>query len=669
MTDGNLSTTTNGVALMGILDGRPGNHVQSLQHLNLKAPRSLSLSEYGPKLKLGALEDRHSLKSVDSGIPTLEIGNPEPVPCSVVHVKRKQSESEIIPERACQSACPLPSYAPPGPTSAEREQSVRKSSTFPRTGYDSVKLYSPTSKTLNRSDNVSVCSVSSLGTELSATLSVSNEDILDLVVTSSSSAIVTLENDDDPQFTDVTLSSIKETRDLRQQDCVDETEEGRKLKILGPFSNFFTRNLLARKQNARLDKQNDLGWKLFGKVPLRENAQKESKKIQKEYEDKAGRPSRPPSPKQNVRKHLDFEPLSTTALILEDRPANLPAKPAEEAQKHRQQYEEMVVQAKKRELKEAQRRKKQLEERCRLEESIGNAVLTWNNEILPNWETMWCSRKVRDLWWQGIPPSVRGKVWSLAIGNELNITHELFDICLARAKERWRCFSTGGSEVENEDAGFSAADREASLELIKLDISRTFPNLCIFQQVQGMSFIAAVLILNLDTADAFIAFSNLLNKPCQMAFFRVDHGLMLTYFAAFEVFFEENLPKLFAHFKKNNLTPDIYLIDWIFTLYSKSLPLDLACRVWDVFCRDGEEFLFRTALGLLKLFEDILTKMDFIHIAQFLTRLPEDLPAEELFASIATVQMQSRNKKWAQVLTALQKDSREMEKGSPSLRH
>jgi len=33
------------------------------------------------------------------------------------------------------------------------------------------------------------------------------------------------------------------------------------------------------------------------------------------------------------------------------------------------------------------------------------------------------SRRVRDLWWQGLPPSVRGKVWSLAVGNELNITH------------------------------------------------------------------------------------------------------------------------------------------------------------------------------------------------------------------------------------------------------
>jgi hypothetical protein len=61
------------------------------------------------------------------------------------------------------------------------------------------------------------------------------------MVTSSSSAIVTLENDDDPQFTDVTLSSIKDTSDSQQQDCVDEPEEGSKLKILGPFSNFFTR--------------------------------------------------------------------------------------------------------------------------------------------------------------------------------------------------------------------------------------------------------------------------------------------------------------------------------------------------------------------------------------------------------------------------------------------
>ena len=32
------------------------------------------------------------------------------------------------------------------------------------------------------------------------------------------------------------------------------------------------------------------------------------------------------------------------------------------------------------------------------------------------------SKKARDMWWHGIPPNVRGKVWQLAFGNDLNIT-------------------------------------------------------------------------------------------------------------------------------------------------------------------------------------------------------------------------------------------------------
>uniref|UniRef100_A0A8K9XL02 TBC1 domain family, member 12b n=1 Tax=Oncorhynchus mykiss TaxID=8022 RepID=A0A8K9XL02_ONCMY len=445
--------------------------------------------------------------------------------------------------------------------------------------------------------------------------------------------------------------------------------------------------------------QNVPGWKLFGKVAARESPPKDSRTIQQEsvpggltsvsapnllsegeYEARAGKAgsggTSPTQPQHGRRKNLDFEPLSTTALILEDRPSNLPAKSVEEAQRHRQEYDEMVAEAKKRELKEAQRKRKEMKERFKQEDSIANAMVVWNHDILPNWDNMRNTRRVRELWWQGLPPNVRGKVWSLAIGNELNITPELYDIFLSRAKERWRSFSETGTEA---DDGASLADRESSLDLIKLDISRTFPPLFIFQKggpyhdllhsvlgaytcyrpdvgyVQGMSFIAAVLILNLEEADAFIAFANLLNKPCQLAFFRVDHDLMLKYFAAFEVFFEENLPRLFNHFQISNLTPDLYLIDWIFTLYSKSLPLDVACRVWDVFCRDGEEFLFRTGLGILRLYEDVLLQMDFIYSAQFLTRLPEDIDSDRLFACIATMPMLNGNKKWSQVSSSKHK--------------
>ena len=39
--------------------------------------------------------------------------------------------------------------------------------------------------------------------------------------------------------------------------------------------------------------------------------------------------------------------------------------------------------------------------------------------------------------------------------------------------------------------------------------------------VQGMSFIAAILLLNLEEADAFIVFANLVNRPLLAAFYRV----------------------------------------------------------------------------------------------------------------------------------------------------
>ncbi|XP_062849534.1 TBC1 domain family member 14-like [Trichomycterus rosablanca] len=592
-------------------------------------------------------EEQYSPGSEDSGIPTLELSASEDAPH--LHIT---AEARAPTHRDAPATLKLETTGGGGASSHR--------------------------------DSTSVCSTSSLSTELSTTLSLGNDDHADFVVTSNSSAVVDFQDFvESPKFSKAPPINDGAFDHLQHPPQRQSEVTPRRAS---PIADFF--NSVFSKKIRDADGQEphaETSWNIFSRASRRD-----TKRAVKENE-KAGGSA---SPRQrSLRRNLEFEPLSTTALILEHRPANLPAKPEEEAQKHQQQYEEMVAQARKRELKEAQRKRKQLEERARLEESIGNAALTWSQEILPDWNSMHCTRRVRDLWWQGIPPSVRGRVWSLAIGNDLNITLELYDICLARAKEKWSTYPSVTTTDSNAgDTGSSCADREASLELIKLDISRTFPNLCIFQQggpyhdvlhsvlgaytcyrpdvgyVQGMSFIAAVLLLNMNTSDAFIAFTNLLNKPCQMAFYRVDHSLMLTYFAAFEVFFEENMPKLFAHFKSNNLTPDIYLIDWIFTLYSKSLPLDVACRVWDVFCRDGEEFLFRTALGILRFYCDVLMKMDFIHMAQFLTRLPEQnsshAQSHTLFSCIGSMSMTCRNRTWTQVLQTLQK---EPEHSSPVL--
>ncbi|XP_030841301.1 TBC1 domain family member 12 isoform X2 [Strongylocentrotus purpuratus] len=310
-------------------------------------------------------------------------------------------------------------------------------------------------------------------------------------------------------------------------------------------------------------------------------------------------------------------------------------------------------------------------QQLKYEDGIKSSLHVWQHEILPKWDEVKKHKKTRDIWWQGVPPSIRGRVWMLAIKNELNITHELFEIFLIRAKDRIRICS----ESESEGIGLEeihAASRENSVDVIKLDVARTFPHLCIFQKggpyfdllhgvlgayacyrpdvgyVQGMSFIAAVFLLYLDVADAFICFANLLNKSCQLAFFRLDQQVMQSYFNSFEEYYQDHLPRLFAHFDELGISPDLYIIDWMYTLYSKSLPLDVACRVWDVFFRDGEELLFRTALGILSLYEDVLLTMDFIQAAQFLTNIPVHIDSDKLFKHIDNIDM--HQKKFGQVL-------------------
>ncbi|XP_033102695.1 TBC1 domain family member 14-like [Anneissia japonica] len=477
----------------------------------------------------------------------------------------------------------------------------------------------------------------------------------------------TIETDSNYQdFVEVSLfgSSPPASPKCNEEEESAYNQQGAKPKKKG-IGNFLTRNLFPRlsggksKKISAPDGNHKEEWTPFGRMQVKDMPDMK----QKGY-------THPPTGSTSWKnRHASLGVASsTTALIFENRPGNLPAKNADEEQRHRYMYDQMVKGAKKKEKELAKQLAKNHVQQAKLDQKVHNSLTVWNKDILPNFESVKHQKKTKELWWNGVPPSVRGKVWIMAVGNDLNITHELFEIFKDRAKDTLKLFKEPDAEKVHK------ASREASMELIKLDVSRTFPHLCIFQKggpyydmlhsilgayacyrpdvgyVQGMSFIAAVFLLNLEPPDAFICFSNLMNKPCQMAFFRLDQTIMQAYFATFEEYFQDNLPHLYDYFEELEVTPDLYIIDWMYTIYSKSLPLDVACRVWDVFFRDGEEFLFRTALGILQLYQNVLLGMDFIHIAQFLTRLPEDIASGLLFKSIAAIDV--HQKKFSQVLSA-----------------
>jgi hypothetical protein len=77
--------------------------------------------------------------------------------------------------------------------------------------------------------------------------------------------------------------------------------------------------------------------------------------------------------------------------------------------------------------REREQEKKRIEiekKEKRMAESIG----VWERELLPNWDQVKRTKRVRELWIEGLPPSVRGRVWYYAFGNRNSITKDLFNI-------------------------------------------------------------------------------------------------------------------------------------------------------------------------------------------------------------------------------------------------
>lgn len=339
-------------------------------------------------------------------------------------------------------------------------------------------------------------------------------------------------------------------------------------------------------------------------------------------------------------------------LSLQQRPPNLPPKSSEEEAKHKCQFEAIVKSSKKRQAKS-------LQQKLESEDKVSSSISVWNTEILPAWPECLAWKRTRELWSQGVPGPVRCRLWQLAIGNELNITKELYDISLTRSRitvwsecdpkeltSMLASLSLSNSLTDSDahlPSSHSSA-KESTAFQIKLDVSRTFSHLGLFQESgpyhdtlvnilaaysvcrpdlgysQGMSFLAAMLLLNLDSPESvFIAFCNLINRHPFQAFYRLSRDQMQKVYDSFSGHLSKLHPKLMAHFTEIQLKPEFFLVEQIYTLFSRSLPLDCACRIWDLYLLEGEPLLYRASLALLSLHHDLILEMDFAETAKLLT--------------------------------------------------
>ncbi|KAJ7528865.1 hypothetical protein O6H91_15G023600 [Diphasiastrum complanatum] len=230
---------------------------------------------------------------------------------------------------------------------------------------------------------------------------------------------------------------------------------------------------------------------------------------------------------------------------------------------------------------------------------------------------------------KGIPDCLRGLVWQLISGSR--------DLLLLNqgVYEQLVLYETSASE----------------LDIIR-DISRTFPSHVYFQQrhgpgqrslynvlkaysvydrdvgyVQGMGFLAGLLLLYMSEEDAFWLLVALLkgavHAPME-GLYLAGLPLVQQYLFQFDRLVHELLPRLGSHFDEETINPSMYASQWFITVFSYSFPFPLALRIWDVFLYEGVKIIFRVGLALLKYCQEDLLKLPFEKLVHALRNFPED---------------------------------------------
>ncbi|NXS88347.1 US6NL protein, partial [Erpornis zantholeuca] len=193
-------------------------------------------------------------------------------------------------------------------------------------------------------------------------------------------------------------------------------------------------------------------------------------------------------------------------------------------------------------------------------------------------------------------------------------------------KEQAKCFS---SEIKQ----------------IDLDVNRTFRNHIMFRDrygvkqqalfhvlsaysvyntevsyCQGMSQIAAILLMYLNEEDAFWALAQLLTnqRHAMHGFFIPGFPKLQRFQAHHEQILNKMFPKLKKHMDKEQMTTGIYTTKWFLQCFIDRTPFTLTLRLWDIYILEGERVLTAMAYTILKLHKKRLLKMTLEDLREFL---------------------------------------------------
>ncbi|XP_062245979.1 USP6 N-terminal-like protein [Platichthys flesus] len=269
-------------------------------------------------------------------------------------------------------------------------------------------------------------------------------------------------------------------------------------------------------------------------------------------------------------------------------------------------------------------------------------------KMVKNWDKYRNTEKLVKRVYKGIPLQLRGQAWALLLDIE-------------KVKK--------DNEGKYEKMKLQARDFSTEIKQIDLDVNRTFRNHIMFmdrfgvkQQAlfhvlaaysvyntevsycQGMSQIAAILLMYLNEEDAFWALSQLLtnSKHAMHGFFIPGFPKLHRFQAHHELVLSKMLPKLKKHMDKEQMTTGIYTTKWFLQCFIDRTPFTLTLRLWDIYILEGDKTLTAMAYTTLKLHKKRLQKFQLEDLREFIQEklgasyfLPDDVVVEQLQAAMS----------------------------------
>ncbi|XP_023936957.2 TBC1 domain family member 1 isoform X2 [Bicyclus anynana] len=121
---------------------------------------------------------------------------------------------------------------------------------------------------------------------------------------------------------------------------------------------------------------------------------------------------------------------------------------------------------------------------------------------------------------------------------------------------------------------------------------------------QGLSFVAGILLLHMDEAEAFILLRHLMFRRGIRKQYLPDMSALQVQLYQLSRLLRDHEPELHAKLESLDISPALYAAPWMLTLFTSQFPLGFVSRVFDLIFLESFNVVFAVSLALLSAHKD-----------------------------------------------------------------